>query len=86
MTDKIKARGLDLAIYHKNHPELEIIRQVDSDEWLVKGYVITYDYDDGFSCECPYNQHKGECKHIFALKFCKEQGIYIPLMQEVKEY
>ena len=80
MTDKIKERGLDLAMYHKGFPELEIIKQVDSDEWFVKNYLISYDYDEGFECSCPYNQHKGECKHIYALKVCRKQGIFIPLM------
>jgi len=86
MEDKIEARGLELAVEHQRYPELELIRQVDTDEWYVKTYFVTYDYDDGFECECPYNQHKGECKHIKALKFCKMNNIYIPLSPSAKEY
>ena len=86
MSDAIEIRALELALEQQRNPNSELIRQTDTDEWLVKNYFITYDYDDGWTCECRYNQYKGECKHIKAIKICKAKGIYIPLSSNVKEY
>ncbi len=76
--DRIRMNALELIYTHKKDP---IIFQVDSDVWKVKQYDVLFDFNSGWYCKCRWHEFKGECKHIIAIKICKEEKIYIPLYQ-----
>lgn len=78
MSATVDRNALELVELQLREPKTII--QIDDGKWKISKYKIAYDYDGGWYCECGWFSHKGECKHIKAIKECKKKGILIPLI------
>ena len=82
---KAYIKAQEIVNTHQLHHEQNMISISGYNEWLVKSsmgdsyYRVTFDKDEGYGCNCPYFQMKGQCKHIKAVKITKEQRIYCPM-------
>jgi len=86
--DKIMSRALALVNAHSLKPQDHLITIAGLNGWRIKSSVggystVEWNTDDyGYNCNCPYYQHKGECKHIKAIKIVRERAIYCPMSTE----
>jgi len=88
---KAYVKAQEIVNTHQLHPEQHMIQISGHNKWLVKSsigdfnYSVTFDEDEGYGCNCPYFQMKGQCKHIKAIKITKEQRIYCAMNGEEDE-
>ena len=93
---KVIPRAKNIIKLHSLHPESRIITLMTNGEelesWKVKSItedsnsIVSHHISEAiWECSCKFYTFRGECKHIVAMKLCREKEIYIPSNDENNE-